>query len=70
MYSVSRQVEEEVLRVWADIIWFVQKCQAYGIFSNQGTEPTFVEPWVWCLFSQQTELEKAWLIKEEGLVCS
>lgn len=49
---------------------FLQKCQACGIFSNQGTEPTFVEPWVWCLFGQQSGLEKAWLKEEEGLVYS
>jgi len=58
MYSVSRQVKEEVLLVWVDIVWFVGKCLAGGIFSNQRTEPTFVEPWVYCLFVQQSGLEK------------
>jgi hypothetical protein len=70
MYSVSRQVKGEVLLVWADIVWFVEQRLAGGIFSNQGTEPTFVEPRVYCLFSQQSWLEKVWLKKEEGLVYS
>jgi len=54
-----RQVKEEVLLVWLDIVWFVEKYLVCGIFSNQGTEPTFVEPWVYCLFIQQSGLEKA-----------
>lgn len=45
------------------IPWSVEKCRAGVIFSNRGTEPTFVEP---CLYTQRTGLEKAWLQKEEG----
>jgi len=56
--------------VCVDIIWFVEKYLADGIFSNQGTESTLVEPWVCCLFIQQSGLEKVWLKKEEGLVYS
>jgi hypothetical protein len=40
------------------ITWSVEKCLAGGIFSNQGTEPTFVDPWVYFYTLSKLDLKK------------